>query len=83
MKCDYEQLRLRQIYLRKRIALSVILTALLFVLGFIAAAVVSAGTVLSLRASLFLAAGLFIVILYAQISLRDLDIEERSLRRKP
>lgn len=83
MKCDYEQLRLRQIHLSKRIAVSVILTALLFALGIIAAAVGSAGAVLSLQAALFLDAGLFIVILYAQITLRNLDIEERALRRLP
>jgi hypothetical protein len=80
---DYRELRLQQIQQSKRIALTVILASLSFAVGFIGVAVISSGAVLSLQAALFLAAGLGIVVLYAQISLRDLDIEEQWLRRQP
>lgn len=83
MKCDYRELRLRQIQQRKAIVVAVILTALTFAAGFVGAAVASAGSVLSLQAALFLDAGLFIAVLYAEITRRDLAIEERWLRQQP
>lgn len=82
MEYDHRLLRLRQIQHHKQIAELVLRTALFFAVGFIVSAVVSAGAVLSLAAAFFLAAALGSVILYAHLAWRDLDIEERWLRRQ-